>query len=144
MSDTSLAQPVHVLLDTNVVLDLVIEREPWLTQAQPMWSAWDARKLRFSIPTVSLTTIAYIAHKPLGYQGVMEALRWCVSNLNLLNTTQRDIKAALKMTGPDFEDNVQIACAMRAHVSFIVTRNPRDFTASAIRVVNPVELMDAL
>jgi hypothetical protein len=44
----------------------------------------------------------------------------------------------------DFEDNLQIACAITDFMQGIVTRNPADFGASPIRIYTPGEFLAAL
>jgi hypothetical protein len=54
------------------------------------------------------------------------------------------IHAARRMPGGDFEDNLQIACAITDFMQGIVTRNPKDFASSPLRIYNPDELLTEL
>jgi hypothetical protein len=51
------------------------------------------------------------------------------------------IERAVLLPGGDFEDNLQIACAMAANLDAIVTRNPSDFAGSPLPVLTPAELL---
>lgn len=137
---------VRVLLDTNIVLDLLLRRQPWFNQAQPMWDARDAGTVIACLPTSALTNIYYIGRKQVGQQQVMADIRYCVSNFELLPLGRRDAEYALTLPGADYEDNLQIACAFYADVLFIVTRDPDGFTdvPALIRVVDPPTLMASL
>ncbi len=46
--------------------------------------------------------------------------------------------------GNDYEDNVQIACAVEAAVDAIVTRDPRGFAGSPVPVPTPADLVARL
>ena len=50
------------------------------------------------------------------------------------------LQQALGMTGPDFEDNVQISCARMAALDYIVTRNPAEFHDSPVPAIEPTAL----
>lgn len=49
--------PLHVLVDTNVMVDLILAREPWFGQARPMWDARDASQIECAIPASTLTDL---------------------------------------------------------------------------------------
>jgi len=51
---------------------------------------------------------------------------------------------ATTLPGSDFEDNLQIACAVEARLDAIVTRNPKDFAGSPVPVLTPAELLALL
>ena len=54
------------------------------------------------------------------------------------------VSLALTMSGKDFEDNVQIASAIRSDVAAIITRNPADFTDSPIPIMSPAEFLEMI
>jgi predicted nucleic acid-binding protein len=135
--------PVRVLLDTNVILDLLLPRQPWLGQAQPMWDARDAGMILVCLPTSALTNIYYIGRRQIGQLRIMDGIRFCIANFELSSLERQDAEFALTLPGTDFEDNLQIACAVHAGVQYIVTRDPSDFTGTPapLRVVDPPTLM---
>ncbi len=51
---------------------------------------------------------------------------------------------ATTFPGSDFEDNLQIACAVEATLDAIVTRNPKDFARSPVMILTPAELLALL
>ena len=51
------------------------------------------------------------------------------------------LQQARALAGADFEDNVQIACAMNAQLDLIVTRKPADFQHSPVRVLEPPQIV---
>ncbi|RJP27095.1 MAG: hypothetical protein C4527_13910 [Candidatus Omnitrophota bacterium] len=50
-------------------------------------------------------------------------------------------KVATRLGGSDFEDNLQIACAMTAQLDVIVTRDPSGFAASSIPVLTSQQML---
>lgn len=134
----------RVLLDTNIVLDLVLAREPWASQAKPLWDARDAGRLVVYLPASVLTDVFYICRKQVGADrakaAVAESMRRCV----ILSADRALLEAALALPGSDFEDNVQIACAQLAGLDLIVTRNTPDFRHSPIPAVEPADIIGRL
>lgn len=138
------APSLRILVDTNVMLDLLLAREPWDAQAKPIWDALDAGRLFAYLPASVLTDIFYIVRKQVGADraktAVSESLRRCI----IIPVDRSLLESALSMTGPDFEDNVQIACAQSLGLDFVVTRNAADFHDSPIPAVEPTALVDRL
>lgn len=135
---------LRVLLDTNVLLDLTLRREPWLTQAQAMWDARDARQITCYVPASSLTDIYYISRKQIGNAQAKSALEYCLANFEVCAVNRLTIEHALTLPGNDVEDNVIISCALAEALDLIVTRNVADFAHSPIQAVEPPDVLKHL
>ncbi len=138
------ASSLHILVDTNVVLDLLLAREPWLSQAQPMWEARDAERLVAYLPASALTDIFYICRKQVGLERARQAVAACIQGFTLIAVDHAIVSAALALPGDDFEDNVQIACAMSGALDIIVTRDPAGFARSPIPAIEPLAVVARL
>lgn len=130
---------LRVLVDTNVVLDQLLQREPWYTDAQPFWQARDARQIVTFLPASVLTDIFYISRRQVGTAQARLAVERCLSQFGLITVNRARLVAAAAMPGGDFEDNVQIACAQHAGLDLIVTRDPAGFRDAPIPAVEPAE-----
>lgn len=137
---------LRALVDTNVMVDLLLAREPWFAQAKPMWDARDAHLLECSLPASTLTDLYYICQKPslLGSAGAQKAIKMVVDRFEILPVDRSIVVAALALPGTDFEDNVQIACATIGRFDLIVTGNKADFTSSPIPAIEPPEIIGFL
>jgi predicted nucleic acid-binding protein len=138
------AHTLHVLVDTNVVLDLLLARHPWLHDAQPMWDAHDAGHLVAYLSASALTDIYYVCRKLVGIDRAHQAMEACLQAFGILAVNRAILSAALSLPGGDFEDNVQIASAQAAGLALIVTRNTRDFAHSPILAVEPTGVLGHL
>jgi hypothetical protein len=67
-----------------------------------------------------------------------------LTTLDIVATDQAALLAAHTLAGTDFEDDLQIACAVRAQVDAIVTRDPHGFAASPIPVLTPADVVASL
>jgi predicted nucleic acid-binding protein len=132
--------PIKVLLDTNVVLDLLLERQPWLQEARPMWDAYNAGTIIACVNAATITDIFYVCRKLVGVRQARHAVTRCVQSFHLLPVTEAIVTKALTLAGPDFEDDVQIACAWAAGMNAIVTRNLAQFSHSPVATIAPHEV----
>lgn len=137
-------RPLRILVDTNVVLDQLLRREPWYTQAQTFWQARDAGQLVAYLPASVLTDIFYISRRQVGKDQAFQAISRCLREFGLLATYRAVLDAALALPGPDFEDNVQIASAQAGAMDLIVTRNIADCRHSPIPAVEPTDVVSRL
>lgn len=137
------AQPLNVLVDTNVAIDWLNDRKPWSDEARPLWESRDAGQTNLYLPASVLTDIFYILilRKPLGLSEAKRAIERCVAICGLLPSDDAVIQQALSLPGADFEDNFQIACHQFYCIDLIVTRNPNDFMLGVtVPIVNPRDI----
>jgi len=132
---------MRVLLDTNVVLHVLLDRKPFVEESGQVWEASDAGLFDACIAAFSLPTIHYSCQTQENMDAANRAVDLCLEAFEVTAVYRECVLAARRMPGGDFEDNLQIACAITDFMQGIVTRNPKDFTASPIRVYSPNELM---
>jgi predicted nucleic acid-binding protein len=128
---------MRVLLDTNIVLDWLLDRKPWSDEAAPFWLACVAGSYTPYIPASVTTDIYYIIRRLVNSDAALEAVRQVLTALWILPVDEETIVYALNLPVGDFEDNVAIACAQRWHLDLIITRDVRDFRHSPIPITKP-------
>lgn len=132
------------LLDTNVLLDLLLNRVPWAADAAVLWDAHRQGQIKLWIAAFSLPTIFYIVRKQAGIPAARTAVQACLTTIDIAPTDQSTLVAAEALAGSDFEDDAQIATAVQLGVDGIITRDPRGFVASPIPVVTPSDAVAIL
>lgn len=135
---------MRVLLDTNIVLDVLFDRAPFAVDASAIWAACDAGRLVGFLPASTLTDIFYIARRTTDLARARVAVGLCLAAFEIAPVDRQTLEDATVLPGADFEDNVQITCAIRAGVDAIVTRNGDDFAHAPILVLTPAELLTRL
>ena len=135
---------MRVLLDTNVILDLMLERDPWRAEAEAIAEAGADGRLQAHACASSITDIFYISRKLVGAEKARRIVRNCLDNLQVLSVTRDLLDSAERRGGSDYEDDLQIECASEDRLDAIVTRNPKDFAGSPILVLTPAELLARL
>lgn len=132
---------MRVLIDTNVLLDVLLQRQPWATDSDAVWQANDQGYLAGFISATVATNLFYIARRARGNSEALQAVRACLDSFEICPVDRAILEAAIALPGADFEDNVLIACAQAATLDGIVTRDKGDFTRSGLAVFTPAELI---
>ena len=133
---------MEILLDTNVVLDVLLNREPWVRSASIIWRAIDEKRITGYIAACTLADIAYIAQRLKDQATAHIALNLCLKTFEICPVDRRTVNEAIQLPGRDFEDNMQIACAMFSGVAVIVTRDSAGFQASTISALSPDKFVE--
>ena len=135
---------IHALLDTNVILDALLERAPWETDAGAIMQAdFDGQFVAY-VTATSLTDVFYVTRRQAGRERAWELVQATLNQLSIITVGADELEAAIMLEGNDFEDNLQIACAMSLQLDCIVTRDSSGFTGSPMPVLTPRQLLARL
>ena len=134
---------MRLLIDTNVVLDVMLKREPFYKSGAEILKLADRVSIQLFVSASSVTDIYYISRKCLGSRlKAKEALEKLFSVVSVAGVTEDEIKQAMLMDWKDFEDSVQYAVAVLQGIDGIVTRDGDDYGQSDIRIWLPEELLE--
>lgn len=103
---------IHALLDTNVILDVLLERPPWDSDAKTLWQIQSDGRFFAYITATSLTDIFYLSRRLAGLEKAWQAIHIILDQLSIIPVGINELRLATTMEGSDFEDNLQVACAM--------------------------------
>lgn len=131
---------MRVLIDTNVVLDFLQEREPFVANAARLFERIDTGEIEGFIAATTITNIYYIVRRAAGRVVAQDAITQILSDLNICAVDLEVLEQALALNFQDFEDAVQYSCAIVHNVDAIVTRDASGFVNAEIPVVLPEEL----
>ena len=131
---------MNVLADTNVILDVIMKREPFYQASYEILSLAAQDKISMMITTSSVTDIYYLLRKS-GKDDITarNALSLLFSLACLADVKAEDIHRALQSPVADFEDAIAVEVARRHDCKAIVTRNVKDFSRSVIPAILPQE-----
>ena len=135
---------MKILIDANVALDVLLERQPFcITGAQILGLSKGGIELFISASTI--TDIYYIIHREQRSREIAAALiKNLLTSANVAAVTGSEIRRAIDLNWADFEDAVQYAAGEAIAVDYIVTRNTFDFASNSLPVVTPSELLSIL
>ena len=133
-----------ILFDTNVVLDVLLDRTPYAESAARLFGHVERGGLAGMLTSTTVTTVYYVGRKEVG-DGVARAGIQRLLDLFAMAPVYRSaLQAALDSGFHDFEDAVLHEAARQARADGIVTRNADDFTAATLTIYTPAELLQAL
>lgn len=133
---------MRVLFDVNVVLDVLLSREPWRADAQKLWDHVAQDVIEGYLAPTTVTTIYYLARKlPAGAGAAKQAVQACLSTFDICPVDRQTLELALAHPGVDCEDNVQMVSAQLIGADAIVTRNLKHFTGAPCDVLMPADLL---
>jgi predicted nucleic acid-binding protein len=135
---------MRVLLDINVLLDALLQCQPWHKDADAILQAAARGDLACATTTLSLATLFYVGRKVVGSPTARATVRSYLGTFRILPIDKQALLDADALPGTDFEDNIMIAAAAAASVDAIVTRNVADFVHAPIPVWDPPELLRRL
>jgi len=131
---------IKVFIDTNVIVDLIANREPFSKDAIETFSLAEKKKIKLFVSTQSILTTHYILKKYIEEKELREIINELIDFVSVIPSTKEMIKRSLKSKYKDFEDGVQILSAESIDLmSFIITRNVKDFKESQLKVLTPQE-----
>lgn len=132
----------RIFLDTNVLIDLICCRKPFVQVAERIFVMGDMKKISIGISALSFINTVYIAGKyHFNVLEVIESLKKIASFVSITDLNEAIIKQAMDCGWKDFEDAVQYQSALSFSVDCIVTRNPKDFVNSTVPVYTPTEFL---
>ncbi len=134
----------RILLDLNVVLDVLLSRSPWQVEARAIWNANREGRIAAAVSAITLPTVFYVVRKQADLGRAHLAVMNCLQSLTIIGVDRSVLEMAANLSGSDFEDNVQIACASVAALDAVVTRDPKGFTESPVPTLSPAEFLAQL
>ncbi|HEX4133674.1 MAG TPA: PIN domain-containing protein [Bryobacteraceae bacterium] len=134
----------RILLDTNIVLDVLLNRQPYADAGAAVWTAVETGALQGMLAAHAVTTIHYLIRKEMGNARTARTLSAILKVFGVAAVDEAVIREALQLPVSDFEDSVTAAAARLAGCECIVTRNPKGFRGSPVRSLTPEAVIPLL
>lgn len=132
------------LIDTNIVLDLIRKREPFVNSAIHIFALAEKEKLKLYISPHSLATIYYLLSKENTPKNAVKLLEKLLNLLHVAPIDETVVRRAFTYGFRDWEDALIASAAYGARVDAIVTRNVKDFKKSPLPALLPDEVLARL
>jgi len=131
-----------VLIDTNIVLDFLLQREPYYHDAARISLLSEKGYISGYISASAVTDIFYIARKETKSKNTArELVGKLLKTIHVASITENSIFEALELNWDDFEDSVQYVAGKNISANYIITRNPKDFSNSKVSVLSPHDFL---
>lgn len=132
---------MRVLIDTNVILDIVLEREPFVEHAVQLLHTAQQTNIQLFLTATTITDLYYITRKAKGRAIALEFIADLLQFMEIAGVDKEIIMQALHSDIIDFEDAIQENAAKSQAIQLIITRNETDFAASALEIQTPASFL---
>lgn len=117
---------MKVFLDTNIILDLLLERNGYRDSAR-IFQMQEEGIIRLCVSFLTMVNAAYVYRKTVGEALAQVNLKYLSALVEVLPMDDAQLQQALLLEGKDFEDTLQASCAAAAGCDYLITRNEKDY-----------------
>ena len=135
---------MKVLFDTNIILDVLLDRQPFAEHASFLMSKVERSEINGFLCATTVTTIHYLLSKYLDKEKAINSINSIMALFEVASVNRLVIENALKSKFTDFEDSVLHESARHAGAEYIITRNIKDFKNTKIPAFTPTEFLNML
>lgn len=127
-----------VLIDSDVILDLLLNREPFAEDAAQLLTRCEQKQVQGFVTPIIFSNLYYVLRKLTTHEKIIQELKKLLDLVDILHIDKPVIAAALQSKFKDFEDALQShAAENQNNIKVIVTRNTKDYKHSSIAVMTP-------
>lgn len=135
---------MKVLLDTNIIVDVALEREPFSTDSDRVLSFVEQGQVEGYISASTFSDLYYIIRRGKGRDWTLAFLMQLGTLCQVATVDQSVISMALNANFKDFEDGIQYSTAAINQLDAIITRNQKDFPVTTPRILTPNQLIQEI
>ncbi len=128
---------MKILIDTNVILDIVLERQPFVEDAEKLLDMAQQANFELFLTATTITDLYYIARKAKGKEIALNFIMDLMKFMEIASVDKDVVMQALQSDLADFEDAIQENSAKKENINIIVTRNEQDFKDSDLEIYTP-------
>lgn len=135
----------NVLFDTNIILDIALQREQFFNDAVALFDLIDKNEVAAYVTATTITDIYYISKKEKGHSRSIEFIKNLVEVVGIVAINQKVVISALDTVLKDFEDSIQLTASELNELDALITRNKQDFpNFSSVKVFTPGEFLSSI
>lgn len=133
---------MNILFDTNVLLDVFLQREPFYTESSSLLGRAERGDIEGWICGTTVTTIHYLLNKAMTRDNADHHTKNVLKIFNVTNINRGVLENALDSDFKDFEDAVLYQSAVQSGLNGILTRNEKDFRMGDLPIYSPGEFLN--
>jgi predicted nucleic acid-binding protein len=132
---------LKILFDTNVILDMLLNRFPHASNAVDLVSMVEQNVIQGFLCATTITTIDYLCTKAIGKDLARNAINQLLELFLIAEVNQTVLKNAANSNFSDFEDALLYQSGIYIKINGLVTRNVKDFKFAEYSIYTPQELL---
>lgn len=131
----------RVLFDLNVILDVLMRREPFFADSARLWALAETGQIEGFVAGHSFTALFYLYQCQSDLERAYQALRRLLRVFQVASVDRQTIEMACDLAWLDFEDVVKATAANGAGCHYLVIRNPQDYGDQQLTVIQPADFL---
>jgi predicted nucleic acid-binding protein len=139
-----MASEMRVLVDLNVIIDVLQNRQPFYEDSAGVLDAIARQEVMGWLAAHSVTTLFYVISRVRKRETAVQAVTSLLESFAVAKVDDAVIREALSLGWKDFEDAVQMASAGAEGVDYLITRNIKDFQSGPVPVIQPAAFLALL
>ena len=130
-----------IFVDTDIILDLLSNREPFYTPSAYLFSEADKGKIKIHVSSLSFSNLNYILSKQYTPDRARKKMLKFKTLVTVLAVTDKIVELALSSDFKDFEDGLQYFTAIENNIKILLTRNLKDYKTAEIPIMTAGQYM---
>ena len=130
-----------LFFDPNVLLDVVLHRPEFFAPAASAWALCETGAARGYVSAISLNNVHYVAAKFLGRENALSAVRLILGIFSVIPLDGPILREAADIPHKDFEDDIQLASALRCGAACILSRDRGHYPPGVLPVLSPADYL---
>ena len=132
---------MKIFLDTNVILDVLVKREPFYIDSSKVLTLVNEKIVSGYISAITINNIYYILRKLKDKETAKNFITEILESYEIIPLTKDILNQANKISIGDFEDGIQFFSALDCGCDFLITRNDKDYPKIGIKIITPNEFI---
>jgi len=133
---------MKILLDTNVIMDALQERQPFDAEAKEILLRAQNGEFSCCFTANAATDIFYLYSQARDMKSARQALNFLLATYRVVSVTHEDCISAMSIPIDDFEDALVSVCAKKAEMDYIISRDEKYLRDdSPVKVIEPGEFL---
>lgn len=133
-----------VLVDTDVLIDLALDRDEHVDAAAALLDALERQPGTGFVAWHSISNFYYLVAPHRGKADTKQFVLDLTAFVRIAPTTTEHIRRAVQLSMGDFEEAMQAAAAIACSAGVIATRNTRDYRNSPVPANTPADVATLL
>ncbi len=132
---------MRLFVDTNVVLDVLLRREPFYEDSARIWTLAETGQVTGFASTPSFPLIFYHLRRISGHKAARKAIGLMRDIFSIVPLDSQITNQAIDSDIKDFEDAIQFFSALRVGADSLITRNTKDYPTGDVPIQTPKEFL---
>lgn len=133
---------MKILVDTNIILDIILERQPFFARSAQVLQTALRSNIKMDITATTITDLYYIVRKAKDKELALNFIKELLDFVDVAAVDKSVILQALQLEMTDFEDAIQASSAKSEEIQIVVTRNEVDFAHSNLTIHTPESFLN--